>query len=146
MKRVAILILLALEIVCCSAHMGYDKTTEDMTLISNFEGGRLYKIDNIYVAQLSGSYREMGKTGGISPQRSAPRFFQSKRSAMCHKGSWRFKIGAGGAVSKGFSALPQEISRHSAGTLRDLGHESVRCPDFKLGSCFCRLLRHSRMG
>ncbi len=68
-KRLAVLIGLLLVITSlftagCGKGGSGEVTSENLEKVSEFEGGRLYRAGKIYVAQLNGNYREMGRQYG----------------------------------------------------------------------------------
>lgn len=58
----ALLIIICLLVVSCSTHAEEDNAS--LILLSQFEEGKLYKIDSLLIVQLSGSYRDMGRQEG----------------------------------------------------------------------------------
>ena len=61
-RQLALIILACFLIIPCMARALEDNCS--LVLLSQYEDGKLYRIDNLLVLQLSGSYREMGRQEG----------------------------------------------------------------------------------
>lgn len=68
MFKKLVVVLCVLLLIPLGLTLGCGESTKepavDLEKVSEFEGGRLYKAGKIYVAQLNGSYKEMGRQYG----------------------------------------------------------------------------------
>jgi len=62
MRQLALLTLVYFLVIPCMAQVLEDNSS--LVLLSQFEDGKLYRIDKLLIVQLSGSYREMGRQEG----------------------------------------------------------------------------------
>jgi len=62
MRQLALLTVAYFLVIPCMAQVLEDNSS--LVLLSQFEDGKLYRIDKLLIVQLSGSYREMGRQEG----------------------------------------------------------------------------------
>lgn len=60
----ACVLLMILSLLAVGCAQGKKEPATDLEKVSEFEGGRLYRADRIFVCQLYGSYEEMGRQYG----------------------------------------------------------------------------------
>lgn len=63
-RKLVIIAFIALFLIMGSIAGWADTEVKDLKLISTFEGGKLYKADKVYVLELHGRYRQMGRQYG----------------------------------------------------------------------------------